>query len=92
MKLTLLVVLNAGRSDRLGEGVASALDGPAEEDVGTVDTVLLSDLVNDLVVTLRGTGRTERRVSLGKNVVLLQPSDELGLRASEGELDLVCNC
>jgi hypothetical protein len=55
-----------------------------------VDTVLLGDLDDGGVLSeLLSVGTTERRVGLGKDVVLLEVSDELGLRALDRQLDLV---
>ena len=35
-------------------------------------------------------GSAERRVGDGENVLLLEPADEFGLGALDGEFDLVC--
>lgn len=83
------VVLDTSRGDRLGERVAATGDLPRDEDVGTLDVVLLCDLVDNLERSLAGTGGAERRVSLGKDVLLLEPANELGLGEGEGKLDLV---
>ena len=89
-RLTLEVGLDTRRSDRLGQGVDSPLDEPAEEDVGSLSVVLLGNLGDDRVLTQRlSVGTTERRVGTWENVVLLQPGDELVLRALDGKLDLV---
>ncbi len=83
------VVLDTSRGDRLGERVAATSDLPRDEDVGTLDVVLLGNVVDDAERGLAGTGGTERRVSLGQDVLALEPLDELGLGESEGKLDLV---
>jgi hypothetical protein len=47
-----------------------------------VDIVLLSDLGDHLVLSKSGTiGTSEGRVGTWEDVVLLEPRDELGLRA-----------
>lgn len=83
------VVLDTSRGDRLGERVAATSDLPRDEDVGTLDVVLLGNLVDHLEGGLAGTGGAERRVGLGEDVLLLEPANELGLGEGEGELDLV---
>lgn len=89
-QLTLNVGLNSGRGDRLGQGNDSSLKQPAEEDSGSLDVVLLGNLLNNSVLSEVGSlGSTKRGVGAGEDVVLLQPSNELGLRALDGELDLV---
>lgn len=52
--------------------------------------MLLGNLDDSGVLSeLLSIGTTERRVGLGKDVVLLEVGDELGLRALDGKLDLV---
>lgn len=85
----LKVVLDTSGGDRLGERVAATSDLPRNEDVGTLYVVLLGNVVNDAERSLAGTGGAERRVSLGQDVLALEPLDKLGLRESEGKLDLV---
>lgn len=84
------VVLDTGRSDRLGEGVDATLDEPRDEDVGALDRVLVGNLLDDGVVAESLTvSAAERRVSLGEDVLLLEPVDKLELGALDRELDLV---
>jgi hypothetical protein len=89
-KLTLGVGLDSRGRDTLGQRVDAPLDEPAEEDGGSLDVVLFGDRGDRLVLTQGlSVGSSEGRVSLGENVVLLEPLDELGLGALDGELDLV---
>jgi hypothetical protein len=90
LELTLQVGVNAGSGHGLGESADAALDQPADEDGGTVDVVLLGDSSNGLVLTqVLAVGSAERRVGAWEDVVLLQPCNELGLRALDRKLDLV---
>jgi hypothetical protein len=88
--LTLQVGLDPRWSDRLGQDTDAPLDQPRDENDCSLDVVLLGDLDNHLVLTeVLAVGSTERRVCLGEDVLLLQPGDELWLRALDGKLDLV---
>jgi hypothetical protein len=90
LTLTLKVVLDTRGGDRLGEGVDATLDEPRDEDVGPLGAVLLGDVEDDGVVAESlAVGTAEGRVALGKDVLLLEPGDELGLGALDRELDLV---
>lgn len=89
-QLTLKVVLDTLGGDRLGEGVDTAVDEPRNEDVGTLDAVLLGNLLDLLVVAESlAVGTAERRVALGKDVLLVEPVNKLELGALDRELDLV---
>ncbi len=55
-----------------------------------MDFVLLRDISDDVILPkVSSVGTAKRRVSLGNDVVFLEPSDELDLGALERELDLV---
>jgi hypothetical protein len=74
--LTLGVGLDSGRGDRLGQDTDTSLDQPRDEDGSSLDTVLLGNLDDSWVLSeLLSVGTTERRVSLGKDVVLLEVGD-----------------
>lgn len=91
-ELTLKVVLDALGGDRLGEGVDTTVDEPRDEDVGTLDAVLVGNLLDLLVVAESlAVSAAERRVALRKNVLLLEPVNKLELGALDRELDLVGN-
>lgn len=84
------VLLNTRRGDRLGQGVNSPLDEPAEKDGGSTTLLGLGNLGDDRVLTERlSVGSSERGVGAWEDVVLLQPGDELVLGALDRELDLV---
>lgn len=85
----LKVVLDTSGGNRLGERVATTSDLPRDENVGTLNAVLLGNLVDNAERSLAGTGGTKRRVSLGQDVLALEPLDKLGLGEGEGKLDLV---
>lgn len=85
----LQVVGNSLGCDTLGKRVGATAHLPADEDVGTLDVVLLGQLVNSVERGMRGTRRAQRAVGLGQDVVLLEPGQQLGLRVTKRELDLV---
>ena len=69
--LTLEVGLDPVRRDRLGQDDDSPCGLPRDQDLGWCDIVRFGDRLDDLVLHLRGAGRTERRVGLDEDPVLL---------------------
>lgn len=91
MQLTFEVVGNSFRSDRLGHRVDTSHDQPAQQDVGSLDTILFGNLFHDIVLTeVALAGTTKRGVTLGENVLGLEVGNKLGLRALDRKLHLVC--
>lgn len=91
-KHTLEVVDDTRGSDRLGQDTSLTLDSPGDKGLSLADLALGSDLLDLLVI--QDTGHAvlvvaERRVSLDKDVLLLQVSSELGLLEVRVGLDLV---
>jgi len=88
----LQVGVNPGSCDRLGQSDDPSLDQPRDKNGSTVDRVLVGNSLDGLVLSQVGTvGSAQRRVGAGKDVVFLQVCNELGLRALDGEFDLVGN-
>jgi hypothetical protein len=89
--LTLHVGLNPVVGHTLGDHTNTPLQQPAEEDRRTLHFVLLGDGKDDFVLAeVVAVGPAERGERLGEDVVLLEPFNELDLRALKGQLDLVC--
>lgn len=76
--------------DGLGYRVDTSHDQPAQQDVGSLDLVLVGNLLHDVVLTeVALAGTAKRRVTLGENVLGLEVGNELVLRALDRKLDLV---
>ncbi len=89
-KLTLLVRHDSAVGDGFGQRVDSSLQQPTEEDSSAVNVVLLGDGSDDLIVAkVVSVGTAKRGIRLRKNLVLLEPFDQLELWALKGQLDLV---
>ena len=90
-ELTLQVGVDPVGSDTLGQSNNTSLDQPRDKNGSTVNVVLVGDGLDGLVLSQVSTvGPAQRRVGARKDVVLLQVCDELGLRALDGQFDLVC--
>lgn len=76
--LTLEVGLDPVRRDRLGQDNDPPRGLPRDQDLSRRGIVSFGDLLDHLVLHLRGAGRTERRVGLDEDPVLLRPLRERG--------------
>ena len=85
----LQVVLDSRRCNRLGKWVSTSSDLPRDQNVGSLDLVLLCQFINQSQRSVAGSRRSQWAVCLRQNIDLLEISEQVRLRASERELDLV---